>query len=81
MTPDHSGTLRELWCLRRSKSDIRCVLRTGMPVEVQILQDRDLVLTELFQEEALAIRWTKAYGDRLRSLGWTDSPVDQSKAS
>ena len=33
----------------------------GMPVEVQVLQDRDVVLTELFQEEWLALNWARAY--------------------
>jgi hypothetical protein len=55
-------------------SDVRCVLiPTGIPVEVQILQDRDLVLTERFQEEWLAERWAKAYEERLRGHGWHDS--------
>jgi len=31
----------------------------GMPVEVQVLQDRDVVLTELFQEERLALNWRR----------------------
>ena len=48
---------------------------TGMPVEVQVLQDRDVVLTELFQEEWLARSWAKAYGERLRQQGWQDSPA------
>ena len=67
---------RVLWCLRRRTSDVRCVLNaTGRPVEVQVLQDRDLVLTELFQEEWLAENWARAYADRLRQQGWNDRPV------
>lgn len=45
-----------------------------MPVEIQVVQDRDVVLTESFQEEWLAIAWAKAYGNRLRQHGWRDSP-------
>ena len=44
---------RVLWCLRRRASDVRCVLyATGVPVEVHIVQDRDLVLKEIFPAEA-----------------------------
>jgi hypothetical protein len=42
---------------------------------VQVLQDRDIVLTELFQEEWLAENWARAYADRLRQQGWNDRPV------
>jgi hypothetical protein len=45
----------------------------GMPVEIHVLQDRDVVLTELFQEEWLAVNWAHAYGDRLKRQGWHDS--------
>jgi len=56
-------------------SDIRCVLHPGTrPVEVQVLQDRDVVLTESFQEEWLAVNWAHAYGERLKAQGWHDSP-------
>jgi hypothetical protein len=65
-----------LWCLRRRTTDVRCVMYpAGVPVEVQVLQDRDVVLTELFQEEWLATSWAKAYGERLRQQGWQDSPA------
>ena len=68
---------RVLWCLRRRTTDVRCVLHAaGVPVEVQVVQDRDVVLTELFQEEWLALNWARAYGDRLRGQGWQDSPAD-----
>ena len=64
-----------MWCLRRRQSDVRCVLYPrGLPVEVQILQDRDVVLTELFAEEFLALRWAREYADRLRQRGWQDAP-------
>lgn len=62
---------RVLWCLRRRVSDVRCVIYpTGMPVEVQVIQDRDVVLTELFQEEWLALNWAQAYAERLKQQGW-----------
>ena len=68
---------RVLWCLRRRKSDVRCVLFSNTtPVEVQVLQDRDVVLTELFAEEWLAVSWARVYADRLKAQGWFDSPVD-----
>ena len=66
---------RVLWCLRRRLSDVRCVMYDRMPVEVQVLQDRDLVLTEMFPEERLALRWAQAYGDRLKQQGWHDRPA------
>jgi hypothetical protein len=67
---------RVLWCLRRRTTDIRCIqLGAGMPVEVQIVQDRDVVLTELFQDEWLAETWARAYADRLRKQGFRDSPA------
>ena len=66
---------RMLWCLRRRTADVRCILyANGMPVEVQVLQDRDVVLTELFQEEWLALNWAQAYCARLKQQGWQDSP-------
>ena len=66
---------RVLWCLRRRTSDVRCVLYAEtLPIEVRIFQDRDVVLTELFAEEWLAVNWAKAYGDRLRQQGWRESP-------
>lgn len=66
---------RMLWCLRRRTTDVRCILYSrGMPVEVQVVQDRDVVLTELFQEEWLALNWARAYGDRLKEQGWHESP-------
>ena len=66
---------RVLWCLRRRKSDVRCVIfPQSTPVEVQVLQDQDLVITELFQEEWIAMNWARVYAERLRQQGWNDSP-------
>ena len=68
---------RVLWCLRRRKSDVRCVIYPlQIPVEVRVVQDRDLVLTEQFQEEWLALNWAKVYGEHLKQQGWYDSPGD-----
>lgn len=65
---------RVLWCLRRRTSDVRCVLYANTtPVEVQVVQDRDVVLTERFAEEWLALNWARVYGDRLKLRGWQDS--------
>lgn len=65
---------RVLWCLRRRLSDVRCVLYAdGMPIEVRVLQDRDVVLTEMFPEERLALRWAQAYGERLKEHGWHEA--------
>jgi hypothetical protein len=67
---------RVLWCLRRRRSDVRCVLfPNAMPIEIQVLQDRDVVLTEVFQEEWLAVNWARVYGARLKEQGWHDSPA------
>jgi hypothetical protein len=66
---------RVLWSLRRRKCDVRCVIfPRAVPVEVQIFQDQDLVLTERFHEEWLALRWAQAYCERLKQQGWNDSP-------
>jgi hypothetical protein len=66
---------RVLWSLRRRTSDVRCVLYANTtPVEVQVMQDLDVVLTERFAEEWLALNWARVYADRLKSRGWQDSP-------
>ena len=66
---------RVLWCLRRRSSDVSCILYgERLPVEVQVLQDRDVVLSELFPEEILAQRWAAAFADRLKLQGWRDAP-------
>jgi hypothetical protein len=46
----------------------------GLPIEVRVVQDRDVVLTELFQEEWLAVNWARAYEGRLKEQGWQDAP-------
>ena len=66
---------RVVWCLKRRTTDVRCVvLSNGVPVEVQIVHGLDIVLTEIFQEEWMALKWARAYRDRLRAQGWQDVP-------
>ncbi len=66
---------RVVWCLKRRTTDVRClVLSQGMPVEVRVLHDRDIVVTEMFQEEWMALQWAQAYRERLRAQGWNDVP-------
>lgn len=68
---------RVLWRLRRRSSNVSCVLYAGsLPVEVQVLQDRDVVLSEIFPEEVLAMRWATVYGERLRQQGWREAPEE-----
>lgn len=47
-----------------------------LPVEVKVLQDRDVVLSEVFPEEALAFRWATVFGDRLKRQGWREAPTE-----
>ena len=66
---------RVVWCMKRRTTDVRCVLfASGMPVEVQVVHGRDVVVTEMFQEEWMAMSWARAYRDRLRVQGWNDVP-------
>jgi hypothetical protein len=75
MTSPVDPRVRVLWCLRRRKTDVTCVLHGGaIPVEVKVIHDRDVVVTELLQEEAHAVRWASRYKDRLREQGWFESP-------
>jgi len=73
---------RVLWCLRRRASDVRCVVYAGAgAVEVHVLQERDLVLKELFPNESSAVLWAAEYRARLEQQGWHDSPQDCSPSS
>ena len=66
---------RVVWCLKRRTVDVRCVvLGEGPPVEVRVIHDREVVLTEVFQEEWMALKWARAYRERLRAQGWNDVP-------
>jgi hypothetical protein len=73
---------RVLWSLRRRASDVRCVAFVGPNVvEVQVLQERDLVLKELFPSETAARGWADEYRDRRKQQGWHDSPDRRSPSS
>jgi hypothetical protein len=48
-----------------------------MPIEIQVFQDRDVVLTEVFPEEWLAVNRARPYGDRLKQQGWQDRPANR----
>ena len=50
-------------------------------VEVHVLQERDLVLKELFPSESAAMGWADEYRDRLKQQGWNDSPDQRSPFS
>ncbi len=68
----HPGA-RVVWCLKRRTTEVRCVvLAQGIPVEAQIVHDRDVVVREMFQEEWMALKWADAYRERLRAQGWED---------
>jgi hypothetical protein len=72
---------RVVWCLRRRSTDVRCIVHgKAIPVEVLVVHDRDVILTETFQEEWMALDWARVYGDRLRAQGWYDTPVEPAKA-
>jgi len=64
-----------MWCLRRRAADVRClVFAQSSPVEARVMHDGDVVVTEVFQEEWMALDWARVYGDRLRAQGWLDVP-------
>ena len=65
-----------LWCLRRTRSDIHCVLIQTVPPEIHVLQDADLVLKEAFPEEATPLHWAEEYGSRLQENGWKHHDPD-----
>lgn len=72
---------RVVWRMKRRTTDVRCVVVShGMPVEVHVVHGRDVVLTEMFQEEWMALRWAEAYQDRLRVQGWNDVPEETAGA-
>ena len=72
----HDLTPRVIWCLRRRSSDVRCEMRTrGLPVEMRIVQGSDVILTEIFPAEELALNWARLYGERLKRQGWFEAPT------
>jgi len=63
--------------MKRRSTDVRCiVLAQGMPVEVHVVHGPDVVLTEMFEEEWMALNWARAYRERLRAQGWNDVPEE-----
>ena len=48
---------------------------TGLPIEVRILQGSDVVLTEIFPAQELALKSARLYGERLKRQGWLEAPV------
>jgi hypothetical protein len=61
---------------------VRCVVFPGPTlVEVQVLQERDVVLKELFPNESSALTWADEYRGRLKKQGWNDSPGERSPSS
>jgi len=38
------------------------------------MHGNDLVITEMFEEEWMALDWARLYADRLRTQGWFDVP-------
>jgi len=64
---------RVVWCLKRRSTDVRCVvLSQDVPVEVHVVHGPDVVVSEVFQEEWMAMKWARAYRERLRAQGWDD---------
>jgi hypothetical protein len=41
---------------------------------VRVVHGHDVVVTELFQEEWMALNWARAYRERLHAQGWQDVP-------
>ena len=79
---DTDPRARVAWCLRRRLSDVRCVIYcTTVPVEVHIVQDRDVVLKETFATAQGALAWAREYGDQLQRHGWQARPNDHSPSS
>jgi hypothetical protein len=48
---------------------------SALPVEVRILHGPDVILTEVFPAEELAVKWARLYRERLARQGWLESPV------
>ena len=53
----------------------------GLPIEVQVFQDRDIIVREIFPEERLARSWARLYGDRLKQQGWQEIPAGKHTGS
>jgi hypothetical protein len=44
------------------------------PVEIHVVHGTEVVVAEVFQEEWMAVKWARAYAERLRAQGWADVP-------
>jgi hypothetical protein len=77
MIPSTEGaSARVLWCLRRGRTDVACVLVcTPTTVAARVLHGEEVVVVEQFPDDAAALAWARAYELRLRDKGWADSPV------
>ena len=70
---------RVVWCLKRRTTDVRCVVMARhMPVEMHVVHGAEILVTEMFQEEWMALKWARAYRERLRAQGWEDVPESSS---
>ena len=66
---------RVVWCLKRRTTDVRCVVMAqAVPVEVQVFHGPEVIVSEVFQEEWMALKWARAYRERLKAQGWDDVP-------
>lgn len=73
---------RVVWCLRRRAADVQCVVfAEDIPVEIRVIHDGDVIVTEVFQEEWMALDWARVYGERLRAQGWHDVPETPAPAA
>jgi hypothetical protein len=45
-----------------------------MPVEVHVVHGPELIVSEIFEEEWMALKWARAYRERLCAQGWHDVP-------
>ena len=66
---------RVVWCVKRRATDVRCIVMSQrVPVEVHVVHGPDVIVSEIFQEEWMALKWARAYRERLRAQGWQDVP-------
>jgi hypothetical protein len=73
---------RVVWCLKRRSTDVRCVvLSQGVCVEVHVVHGTDVIVSEVFQEDWMALNWARAYRERLRAQGWNDVPEGPAASS
>jgi hypothetical protein len=72
---DVHSSARVVWCLKRRATDVRCVLVSdGVPAEIRVVHGPDVIATEVFEAEWMALEWARAYRQRLYAQGWRDVP-------